>query len=107
MNPRARAIMLGLALLLIGAPGVAQESTPIGQGKKLFTDQGCYGCHTVGKIGTPIGPDLSRVGFKYRESYLYQWLKDPSTQKPTAHMPKIAMAEAEAQALAAFLASLR
>ena len=107
MNPRTHAILLGLALFFIGAPTVAQESTLVGQGKKLFSDQGCYGCHTVGKTGTPMGPDLSRVGFKYRESYLVQWLRDPSVQKPTAHMPKIAMTESEARALAAFLASLK
>ena len=107
MNPRTRAIMLGLALLFIGAPAIAQEGTLIGEGKKLFTDQGCYGCHTVGKTGTLIGPDLSRVGFKYSERYLQQWLRDPSVQKPTAHMPRIALPEAEVRALAAYLASLK
>lgn len=46
------------------------------------------------------------MGFKYQEAYLLQWLRNPATQKPTAHMPKIAMTEAEARALAAWLASL-
>lgn len=34
-------------------------------------------------------------------------LSDPSVQKPAAHMPKIGMSEAEARALAAYLASLQ
>lgn len=76
-------------------------------GKKLFVEQGCYGCHTVAGMGTPIAPDLSRIGGKYPESYLQRWLRDPSFQKPTAHMPKIALTEAEVQALAAYLASLQ
>jgi len=76
------------------------------QGKRLFTEQGCYGCHTVGKMGTPIANDLSHVGSKYPESYLREWLREPQQQKPRAHMPKIQMTEADARALAAYLASL-
>jgi mono/diheme cytochrome c family protein len=104
----ARVFALGLAIALFGAAAMAQDRTAlIARGQKLFTDQGCYGCHIAGKIGTPIASDLSRVGGKYQEAYLFQWLKNPAAQKPTAHMPKIAMTEAEAQALAAWLASLR
>ena len=76
-------------------------------GKKVFVEQGCYGCHTVGGSGTPIAQDLSRVGSKYSGSYLQRWLGDPSAQKPTAHMPKIALTEAEVRALAAYLESLQ
>jgi mono/diheme cytochrome c family protein len=79
----------------------------VDRGKKLFMAHGCYGCHMVGTAGTPIGPDLSRIGFKYPESYLVRWLRDPSAQKPTAHMPKITLTEAEIRALAAYLASLQ
>lgn len=43
----ARLLVLGLVLLFVVTPAVAQESTLVGQGRKLFTDQGCYGCHTV------------------------------------------------------------
>ena len=104
----ARAFVLGVAICLVGAPAVAQDRAAlIARGQKLFTDQGCYGCHTVGKVGTPIASDLSRVGFKYHEAYLLQWLRNPATQKPTAHMPKIAMTETEARALTAWLASLQ
>lgn len=88
--------------------GVAQEAgATAAQGKRLFTEQGCYGCHTVEKYGTPIAADLSHVGAKHDRGYLVRWLRDPSSQKPTAHMPKIALTEGEAQALAAYLASLR
>jgi mono/diheme cytochrome c family protein len=97
-----------LALLLEAASAFAQEpSGLVAKGHQLFTDQGCYGCHMVGKFGTPIANDLSRVGAKHSRAYLEQWLRDPSVQKPTAHMPKIQMTEAEAVALAAYLASLR
>src|SRR5262249_31416303 len=50
---------------------------------------------------------LGAQGAKYDRAYLTRWLKDPAAQKPTAHMPKIALTGTEAQALAAYLASLR
>ena len=101
-------VALLLVVLAATAPGAAQDQdTPAARGKRLFTEQGCYGCHTVEKYGTPIAADLSHVGAKYDRVYLTGWLRDPSAQKPTAHMPKIALTDAEAQALAAYLASLR
>ena len=104
----ALALGRGAALPPAVTTAAAQERDPLAdQGKKIFVSQGCYGCHTVGTAGTPIGPDLSRVGFKYFESYLARWLRDPSSQKPTAHMPRISLTDIEVRALAAYLASLR
>jgi cytochrome c oxidase subunit II len=91
------------ATVAFGQDGTALAS----QGKRLFTEQGCYGCHTVGKTGTPIANDLSQVGSKYPENYLREWLREPQQQKPRAHMPKIDMTEADARAIAAYLASLK
>lgn len=96
------------AIALAAATASGQDGTvPASQGKRLFTEQGCYGCHTVGRTGTPIANDLSQVGSKYPESYLREWLREPRQQKPRAHMPKIQMTEADARALAAYLASLK
>jgi len=95
-------------LLVVAACAHAREtSAPVAEGRRVFQDQGCYGCHTVGKTGTSIGPDLSHIGAKYKRSYLIGWLRDPSSQKPTAHMAKLTLTDAEVQALAAYLGSLR
>lgn len=108
MAARRYAIWVGLAAMLCSTPGYAQDrSALIAQGRQLFFKQGCYGCHTVGQVGTPIGPDLSRVGAEYSLPYLTGWLRDPASQKRSAHMPKIELAEAEIQALATYLATLR
>jgi cytochrome c oxidase subunit II len=105
---RTAILAFGFAMLMISHAALAQDRTAlIEQGKKLFFDQGCFGCHTVGKVGTPIGPDLSQVGDKYPPAYLVGWLRDPVSQKRTAHMPKIELTEQEIQALAAYLSSLR
>jgi cytochrome c oxidase subunit 2 len=99
---------LGLIILLLATPVVAQDRLQLReQGKKLFFDHGCFGCHTVGTVGTMIGPDLSDVGAKYPPSSLTQWLRDRSTQKPKAHMPKLTLSEDDIHALAAYLSSLR
>jgi mono/diheme cytochrome c family protein len=79
----------------------------VAQGRQLFTDKGCYGCHTIGAAGTPIAPDLRRAVARYSEETLARWLRDPAAQEPTRHMPNLQLSEAEARALAAYLASLR
>ncbi|HYB69883.1 MAG TPA: c-type cytochrome [Candidatus Bathyarchaeia archaeon] len=92
----------------VQAPAQAQEvGGLVGEGRRLFRDTGCYGCHTVGAMGTPIAPDLSHIGAKHDRAYLTSWLRDPSVQRPRAHMPKLVLTESEIQSLAAYLASLR
>jgi mono/diheme cytochrome c family protein len=98
-----------LWLLLLAASRLAAQDQPavVAEGERLFRVQGCYGCHTVGRFGTPIGPDLSRVGLKYSKDYLARWLTDPEAQRPHAHMPRLELDPAEVEALAAYLATRR
>ena len=99
---------LGLVILLLATPLFAQDRLQLReQGKKLFFDHGCFGCHTVGTVGTMLGPDLSNVGAKNSLDFLMQWLRDPSSQKPKAHMPKLTLSEDDIRALAEYLSSLR
>ena len=101
------AVPVAVVLVTAGhAP--AQDAALVQKGERLFIEQGCYGCHTVGKVGTQgIAPDLSHVGGKHDVAYLTKWLEDPASQRPTAHMPKIGLSAAEAKALAAYLGSLK
>lgn len=103
----ARLIVLVAALLMASCVQAQDRGELVTQGETVFRAQGCYGCHTVGKTGTPIATDLSRIGAKHDEAYLGRWLRDPSLQRPTAHMPKIDLSESEVKALAAYLGSLR
>ena len=99
---------VAIVLLVAATTAPAQDAALVQRGAQLFTEQGCYGCHTVGKFGTQgIAPDLSRVGAKHDVAYLTKWLQDPASQKPTAHMPKIGVSADEAKALAAYLGSLK
>jgi cytochrome c oxidase subunit II len=99
------------AIVLLAVAGVAVAQSPPGpvvqRGEAAFKNNGCYGCHLIGKFGTPIGPNLSEVGRKYPEEYMARWLRDPELQRPSAHMPKLELTEADVRALAAYLGSLR
>jgi cytochrome c oxidase subunit II len=100
-----RRVLTFVLLLVPVGSSVAQESAQ--QGKQYFISNGCHGCHTVGPMGTPIGPDLSHVGAKYSLTYLQKWLRDPASQRPSAHMPALELTDAQVTALAAYLSSLR
>jgi len=106
-----RAAALALAVLfmvVVDAEFVlAQGRARLEQGGRVFMNSGCHGCHTVGKLGTPIGPDLSHLGSKYPSDYLERWLRDPLAVRPNAHMPQLELAEDQVLALAAYLSSLR
>jgi cytochrome c553 len=105
MMRRASGLALAVLLAALIASSGAQE--PAELGKRYFMSTGCYGCHTVGPMGTPIGPDLSHIGTKYSTAYIERWLRDPSAVRPNAHMPKLELSEPQVTALAAFLSSLR
>jgi mono/diheme cytochrome c family protein len=117
---------LGVVIAPGAAPLLAQDREElVARGRALFMEKGCHACHRVGSSGTPIGPDLSRVGAKYQVGNLTRWLS-PSTEEPTPgkrmgdldqgggdagtllrHMPTPKLSEVEARALAAYLTSLR
>jgi mono/diheme cytochrome c family protein len=105
------AVALSIAATLVAAGLAAHDHVAaqdrVDTGRREFVNQGCHGCHTVGRQGTPIGPNLSFIGVKYPESYLKNWLRDPAMQRPSAHMPKLELTEEQIAALAAFLSSLK
>jgi mono/diheme cytochrome c family protein len=107
MNDTPIVLALALTFSALGACSLAAQSpdAPAAQGRRLYSEHGCYGCHTVAGTGTPIAPDLSRAGHKYSEGEIARLLRDPALHKPGAHMPKLALTEAEARALAAYLAT--
>ena len=105
MTRLATALALLIAVAALDGSALAQARAE--QGQRYFMSNGCYGCHTVGKMGTPIGPDLSKVGAKYSRDYFERWLRDPSAQRPSAHMPTLELSPEQVTELAAYLSSLR
>jgi mono/diheme cytochrome c family protein len=106
MSQSTVALIAGV-LLVVTAASAQTAPDSVEPGRTVFFNQGCYGCHRLGVAGTPIAHDLAHVGSKYSQAQLERWLRDPASQKPTAHMPRLALSEEEIRALARYLASLR
>jgi cytochrome c oxidase subunit II len=87
------------------------------EGKGLYTRSACVGCHTIrGVSAGALGPDLTHFGSRARfgaglwpntGDHVVAWLKDPPALKPGSKMPSLNLSDAEARALAAYLASLK
>jgi mono/diheme cytochrome c family protein len=103
---RVVALTAGTVLMVACASGRSQTTSDVPSGREIFFTQ-CYGCHTLGGAGTPIAPDLSRVGARLSREEIERRLRDPRTHKPDARMPKLDLSEAEVQALATYLSELR
>jgi cytochrome c2 len=86
------------------------------RGKVTFSSRGCPYCHAIGKQGRQ-GPDLSKVGSKYKRDRLEKWLLDPEIiyketgrrpiNKSYPPMPRIQLTEEERSDLVAYLRTLK
>jgi len=76
-------------------------------GRRLFQEYQCLGCHTLGSEGNKIGPDLTHVGRRLRPKYILGFVRDPPGVIPGTPMKDIALWDEEAAAVAAFLAEQR
>jgi nitric oxide reductase subunit C len=95
------------ALLMVACASDRSRATgDVSAGREIFLTQ-CYGCHTLGAAGTPIAPDLSRVGARLSREEIERRLRDPRTHQPTARMPKLDLSEAQIHALGTYLSELR
>jgi mono/diheme cytochrome c family protein len=86
------------------------------RGKALFTSQGCIGCHIIGSVGGPLGPNLTKAGrFGRTDEWQLKHLKDPlsvyvlgPTDGIPWPMPKFdKLSEEDLRALVAYLQSLQ
>jgi cytochrome c553 len=85
-------------------------------GRELFIEFRCAKCHEGPAPGAGIpelamdAPALDGIGSRRNYGWLARWIADPKAARPTAHMPKLFQgpkASEDAQAIAAFLASLK
>ncbi|QII10407.1 putative cytochrome c protein [Candidatus Kuenenia stuttgartiensis] len=77
------------------------------EGKKLFGELGCYGCHDTEGFGEYkdriIGPGLRNIKNKVKPGWLTDWIRDPKAFRPTTRMPDFKLSEEESRAIAAYL----
>jgi len=85
-------------------------------GRELVFESRCVKCHTLPAAdkGAPElsmdAPAFEGIGSRRHFAWMASWILDPKAQRTTAHMPKLLhgeTAKADADAIAAFLASLQ
>jgi nitric oxide reductase subunit C len=77
-------------------------------GAALFKERGCLGCHTIGGVGSDLGPPMEGVGAKYDVDTLAQYILDPKKVDPKSIMPaQLDLSPADAKQIAEFLAGLK
>ena len=82
----------------------------IRMGKMLVNMKGCAGCHRIGKLSlqrVTIAPDLTFVGDRLKEGWIYSWIKDPQKYRRDTLMPNLGLTDMQAQAIAAYLSGLK
>jgi len=61
----------------------------LSQGKKLFTDVGCWGCHPIEGYNdlAKRGPTLTTIASKTSQGWLHTWISYPKGWRPGTRMP--------------------
>ena len=80
----------------------------LGDGRKLFSEAGCAGCHDVEGLrpAEKIGPDLGGIASKVYLHWLRRWLKSPRDYLPRTRMPNFLLTDQEIASIEVFLQSL-
>jgi cytochrome c oxidase subunit 2 len=89
-----------------------------GDGERVFLSNICVNCHTIrGTTATgTAGPDLTHLGARATigagvlpndVARMRAWLADPQRYKPGSLMPRVPLPDADLDALAAYLVSLK
>jgi len=95
------------AFLLTLPPGkaldpVSLEDASEENGKRLFEERGCRGCHAIKNDEHSVAsrvPHLAGIGSKVTKDWLYAWIKDPKALNPDTAMPRLQLVNLTAVSL--------
>ncbi len=106
-NALTVAVVLGLFV-----PALASAQS-VEQGKKVYADQKCSVCHSIGAAGNKKGP-LDKVGTKLSAADIHSWIVDApamATKAKAERKPAMkaysTLAKADVDALVAYMQSLK
>jgi mono/diheme cytochrome c family protein len=111
VSQRRRTVMLAAFSLGCAALASAQDAKVV-KGEKVFTDQKCTLCHSIGGHGNAKGP-LDDVGNKLTADEIRQWITDAkgmaaktkATRKP--EMKQFNLPKDDVDALVAYLQTMK
>jgi cbb3-type cytochrome oxidase cytochrome c subunit len=97
---RRRVVRVLLPVALLAAGACASE------GRELFVEKGCVGCHRFRGPGGGLGPDLSDVGSRLDAAAIRSQLRNPGRGNPASRMPSFrSLSWFEVESLVAYLRS--
>jgi len=105
-----------LAMLTHTDTPALQEAGRLRLGRELFLEHRCAKCHAHKLSNESLpelsmdGPSLEGIGSRRNFDWMARWILDPKAQRASANMPKLLRGQAaarDAEAIAAFLASLK
>ncbi len=87
---------------------IKSEPAMVSEGKRLYYERyGCQSCHMIGGKGGYVGPPLDKAGSRLKPGWIFHWLKNPEAYKPQSIEPDNKLTDHEADALTAFLMTLK
>jgi len=102
---------------MTAAPCDSTDESPRLEGRAVFVEQPCSGCHTIAGLTTGvIGPDLTHFAsrttlggavYDRTDAMLADWLRHAPEMKPGSTMPALKLDDRQVRALVAYLQSLR
>lgn len=109
-------VVTGMAVSAAGRPDAPaptpQDAAKIEAGKKVYDTQKCAACHMIAGKGSKMSP-LDGVGTKLSAADIKLWITEPATMeaklatKPKIKMKAYKMADADLDALVAYMASIK
>lgn len=84
------------------------DAATVATGRGLFFERyGCQSCHQVNGKGGYVGPPLDKIATRLNAGWIYHWLKNPQGLKPTTIEPNNNLPDSEAEAITAYLMTLK
>jgi mono/diheme cytochrome c family protein len=105
-----------LAMLTHAGTPALQQAARLRLGRELLLEHRCAKCHAHKLSNESLpelsmdGPSLEGIGSRRNFDWMARWILDPKAQRASANMPKLLRgqeAARDAEAIAAFLASLK
>ena len=87
---------------------ITVNDAAVAKGKLLYEERyGCQGCHQINSKGGYVGPPLDKVASRLQPGWMFHWLKNPQAFKPESIEPNNNLSDQDAEALTAYLMTLR
>jgi cytochrome c2 len=112
------AVFAAAFILIAARPGEPRSNAQSEKGAKLIEINGCGACHSIPGINDAdgvVGPPLDNIGrrvylaglLRNTPENMASWVQHPQAYVPGNAMPELGLTRDEAQAIAAYLRTLR